>query len=95
MNNFVYTRPIRVCVDGRPLYQYPNGGIVCGCTLERERRNMSENDPEDKGPINPISLLLEAAISMHEMYLNFVAAGFTEAQALTLVAQTLRPQSNA
>lgn len=56
---------------------------------------MSENDPEDKGPINPISLLLEAAISMHEMYLNFVAAGFTEAQALTLVAQTLRPQSNA
>lgn len=50
---------------------------------------MSDNNEE--GPNNPISALLEAAISMHEMYVSFVAAGFTETQALTLVAQTLRP----
>lgn len=58
---------------------------------------MSENNgnsPEDKGPSSPVSALLEAAISMHELYVSFVAAGFTEAQALTLVAQTLRPQAN-
>lgn len=55
---------------------------------------MSDNNPEDKGPNNPISVLLEAAISMHELYVSFVTAGFTEAQALTLVAQTLRPQQS-
>lgn len=55
---------------------------------------MSDDNNTEKGPKNPISVLLEAAISMHELYVSFVAAGFTEAQALTLVAQTLRPQSN-
>lgn len=54
---------------------------------------MNDNN-ESEGPKNPISALLEAAISMHELYVSFVAAGFTEAQALTLVAQTLRPQQN-
>lgn len=56
---------------------------------------MSDNDEsENKGPNNPISALLEAAVTMHEMYVSFIAAGFTEVQALTLVSQTLRPQSN-
>ena len=55
---------------------------------------MSENNPDEKGPNNPISVLLEAAISLHELYTSFIAAGFTEAQALNLVAQTLRPQNN-
>lgn len=55
---------------------------------------MTENNSEEKGPDNPISVLLEAAINMHELYISFIAAGFTEAQALTLVAQTLRPQQN-
>ena len=41
----------------------------------------------------PFSLLLEAAISMHEMFSSLVAAGFTESQALTLVGQVLRPQA--
>lgn len=50
---------------------------------------MSENKPEN----DPISLLMEAAIQLHELYLSFVGAGFTESQALTLVAQTLRPQA--
>lgn len=56
---------------------------------------MSEKESEDKAPVDPISVLFEAAISMYELYSSFVSAGFTEAQALTLVAQTLRPQSNA
>lgn len=55
---------------------------------------MNENESNNDEPKNPISALLEAAISMHELYVSFVAAGFTESQALTLVAQTLRPQQN-
>lgn len=58
-----------------------------------KEETMSDNEPNND-PKNPISVLLEAAISMHELYTSFVAAGFTEAQALTLVAQTLRPQQN-
>lgn len=33
------------------------------------------------------SLLLQAAVAMHEMYLQFRAAGFTKDEALTLVAK--------
>lgn len=44
-------------------------------------------------PKSPIGALLEAAISMHELYKSFVAAGFTEQQALYLVSQSLRPQN--
>lgn len=51
---------------------------------------MSDNNKPDY----PSGPLFEAAVSMHEMYISFVAAGFTETQALTLVAQTLRPQAN-
>lgn len=53
---------------------------------------MSENGKEaDKGPANPISALMEAAISLHELYSSLKEAGFTEAQALNLVGQSLRP----
>jgi len=62
--------------------------------VELRENIMSEENKSEEGPKNPISVLLEAAISMHELYVSFVAAGFTEAQALTLVAQTLRPQQN-
>lgn len=34
---------------------------------------------------NPFSELATAATAMHEMFLSYVAAGFTEAQALWLV----------
>lgn len=51
-------------------------------------------DENNKGPDNPIGALLDAAISMHEMYVSFVAAGFTEQQALYLVSQGLRPDKN-
>ena len=50
------------------------------------------NEPS-QDPKSPIGALLEAAISMHEMYSSFVAAGFTEQQALYLVSQSLRPQA--
>ena len=36
--------------------------------------------------------LADSAVSMHEVYLSLVMAGFTEAQALHLVGQMLRPQ---
>jgi hypothetical protein len=45
-------------------------------------------------PNDPFLPLLDAAVSFHEMFLNFVEAGFTEQQALYLVAQILRPQTN-
>lgn len=34
---------------------------------------------------NPFSVLAEGAIAMHELYGSLVTAGFTEAQALTLI----------
>lgn len=42
------------------------------------------SDPED-----PITQLAVAAASAHEMFTSYVAAGFTEAQALYLVGQIL------
>lgn len=38
------------------------------------------------------SPLLDACISMHELFATLVEAGFTENQALYVVAQCLRPQ---
>jgi hypothetical protein len=35
--------------------------------------------------------LLDAAISMHELFLTLTQAGFTEAQALYIVAQGIKP----
>lgn len=69
-------------------YESPDGHLAYP-KEESMSNNESNNDPK-----NPINVLLEAAISMHELYKSFVEAGFTEAQALTLVAQTLRPQQN-
>jgi hypothetical protein len=39
-------------------------------------------DPED-----PITQLAEAAMSLHELFIAYVAAGFTENQALYIVGQ--------
>ncbi|MEU6725485.1 hypothetical protein ABZ917_17400 [Nonomuraea wenchangensis] len=41
-------------------------------------------DPED-----PITQLAAAAVSLHELYTSFIAAGFSESQALYLVGQAL------
>lgn len=40
----------------------------------------------------PDLTLAEAAVAMHEMFLGFLAAGFTESQALRLVAMATKPQ---
>jgi len=53
-----------------------------------------ERPPEEEGVLEPFTSLLEAAMSAHEMFLAFQAAGFTEQQALYLLAQTLRPEKS-
>jgi hypothetical protein len=40
-------------------------------------------------PRDPMSLLAEGATATHELFLSYVQAGFTEAQALYLVGQML------
>lgn len=44
-------------------------------------------------PAEPMSVTAEAAAGLHELFLTYVAAGFTEAQALFLLAQIIRPQT--
>lgn len=54
---------------------------------------LMSNQPEPVVPAepqNPISGLLESAIAMHEMFLTLVAGGFTEYQALVMVAQMIK-----
>ena len=38
-----------------------------------------------------LPILMQAAIATHEMFLHYLAAGFTEDQALKLIAHTIRP----
>lgn len=40
---------------------------------------------------NSPSVLLEAAIGLHEMFLTLIAAGFTEYQALIMVVNFVKP----
>lgn len=40
-------------------------------------------------PVEPMTELLESAVSLHELYLSYVEAGFTEQQALYLIGQVL------
>lgn len=40
-------------------------------------------------PEKPLSSLVEAAVSMHEIFVTYVRAGFTENQALKLIAYIL------
>ena len=46
------------------------------------------------GPDDPMAGLTEAAVSIHELFVSLVEAGFTEAQALSLVAQMFRPSGD-
>lgn len=41
-------------------------------------------------PVNPITALAAAAAQLHELYKSYVAAGFTEEQALRLVIAALQ-----
>lgn len=45
----------------------------------------------DDGPADPFSELQQAAASLHELFVSYVGAGFTEQQAIYLVGQILRP----
>ena len=46
---------------------------------------------DEKEPVEPFGTVLEAAIAMHELFLSYQAAGFSENQALYLCAQAVRP----
>lgn len=41
-------------------------------------------------PTDPLTELGQAAQQMHELYLTWIDAGFTESQALYLLAQVIR-----
>lgn len=43
----------------------------------------------DQEPVDPISELRQLAAQIHELYLEWVAAGFTETQALDLCKAVL------
>ena len=40
-------------------------------------------------PVDPLTAMTEGAASAHEIYLSYVHAGFSEAQALYLTGQVL------
>lgn len=48
--------------------------------------NRDEINPDELSPI------LEAAIGLHELFLVYMEAGFTERQALILVFESIRPR---
>jgi hypothetical protein len=52
--------------------------------------------PMPPEPADPITELLSMAAQLHELYLAYVQAGFTEAQAIYLIGQqiqaAIRPQ---
>lgn len=41
-------------------------------------------------PVDPVTALAAAATQLHELYESYVAAGFTEEQALRLVVAALQ-----
>jgi hypothetical protein len=48
-------------------------------------------------PPDPLTVLAEAAAQLHEMFISYVRAGFTEQQALYLVGQVIhasRPEGS-
>jgi hypothetical protein len=45
---------------------------------------------ESKGPADPITALAEGAAQLHELFMAYVDAGFSHAQAIYLVGVTLR-----
>jgi hypothetical protein len=44
---------------------------------------------DDQSPADPMTQMAEGAAEVHEMFLSYVAAGFTNAQAITLVSAIL------
>ena len=50
------------------------------------------NDPDEPDETATVTSMLEGAIAFHEMYNSYVAAGFTEAQAMQLLVAILHAQ---
>jgi hypothetical protein len=46
--------------------------------------------PEAADPV-PEGSVREGAVMLHELYLNYVEAGFTKTQAFTLITEAIRP----
>lgn len=44
------------------------------------------SDGENDGPLDPISAMAQAAAAMHELYESYREAGFTEGEAIKLIA---------
>jgi hypothetical protein len=80
----------------------PSEWAVCNCLTERDdyvRLDQVNNNPESEETDKPIgtstgvpklegfAALNVGAIALNEMFLNFMAAGFTEDQALTLLTR--------
>jgi hypothetical protein len=80
----------------------PGEWAVCNCITERDdyvRLDQVENNLESEEAGEPIDISTDVsklegfaalnlgAIALNEMFLNFIAAGFTEDQALTLLAR--------
>lgn len=46
------------------------------------------SEPRDDNPVSP---LLDAAITLHEMYVTFQKAGFSRTEALAIVIASVKP----
>lgn len=80
----------------------PGEWVVCNCLSERDEfaeRQLGKEDLTD--PATPLkrdsdsipdgfSSLATSAIAMHEVFLGFVSAGFTEDQALKMITGIIR-----
>jgi hypothetical protein len=49
----------------------------------------SQDDSFNKIPPDPMTVFAQAAVQLHEAYLAYTKAGFTDAQALTLTQAIL------
>lgn len=53
------------------------------------QKREGQGGPKDGGPVDPITELAKGAIQLHESFATYVAAGFTEGQAMTLLCVIL------
>jgi hypothetical protein len=72
----------------------PGEWVVCNCLSEfAERQLVNDNLTDSETPLEigtdsvleGFSALATSAIAMHEVFLGFMAAGFTEDQALKII----------
>lgn len=79
----------------------PGEWVVCNCLSEFAERQLVNDNLTDTDTATPLeigtdsilvgfSALATSAIAMHEVFLGFVAAGFTEDQALKIITGLIR-----